>query len=344
MSFIKGVENLNEEDEALKLKRQRNYRQPRHRHGCLLSFIIILILLFAGGWLIWQHYNPTSHFSNLKSVSQSTSNIKQSSGTFNVLVIGSDERKNQTDGHTDSMLLVHANLKKHQYNVLSIPRDSRIYMSGLGYTKLTSVQSVYQAKYGAKKGVFKAVQAISSYLNVPINYYLETNYWGFRSMVDAVDGITMNVPFNVTLTHPWYTEDYNKVITKGKHQLGGKMVTEIVHERDSVPGTDFGRQRLQEAALVGIINKISDPVNAFKIPALASSMSKFLVATNMNQTDMISIGLAVKSNFDAAKQVHYLQIQGENEDLYDDILEDYNEEIVLPKKQLKKIIAQDFTN
>ncbi|MFT8457673.1 MAG: LCP family protein [Liquorilactobacillus ghanensis] len=332
------------DEELTDLRRSRNHHPQAHHHrGCMI-LILFLILLIGGGWLIWRHLNPTSHFSDLKTVSNSTSKVKQSSGTFNVLVIGSDERKNQTDGHTDSMMLVHANLKTHQYHVLSIPRDSRIYMPGLGYTKLTSVQTVYQTKYGAKKGIFKAVQTISSYLNVPINYYLETNYMGFRSMVDAVNGINMDVPFNVTLTHPWYAEDQNKVITKGQHKLNGKMVTEIVHERDSVPGTDFGRQQLQETALVAIINKITDPVNAFKIPALANSMSKFLVATNMSKTDMISIGLAVKDNFDATKQVHYLQLQGKNEVLYDDILENYNDEIVLQQSQLKKIIDQNFSN
>ncbi|MFT8836948.1 LCP family protein [Liquorilactobacillus satsumensis] len=314
-----------------------------HKHAALwCGLLVTLLLMVAAGMLVWHQLNPKTHFNNLKTVAHNHTQVHQAKGTFNILVIGSDERKNQVSGHTDSMLLVHADLTKKHYTIMSIPRDSRIYLNNFGYTKLTSVQAVYQAKYGAKQGAFRAVQAISSYLDVPVNYYLETNYTGFRSMVHAVGGITMNVPFNVTLTHPWYAEDYNKLITAGNHKLTAKMVTEIVHERDSVPGTDFGRQRLQEAALLGIGNKISDPLNAFKVPALVSSISQFLVATNMSKTDMISIGLAMKSNFNAKKQVRYLQLQGKDTVLYDDVLQNYNDEIVLERSQLHKIITQDF--
>ncbi|MFT9412539.1 LCP family protein [Liquorilactobacillus hordei] len=307
----------------------------------------ILTLCFAlaiGGSLTWQHFNPKNHFSHLKTLNTTKTKYYQAKGTFNVLVIGSDERPNQVTGHTDSMLLIHANLTKHIYNIVSIPRDSQIYMQSLGYTKLTSVQSVYQEKYGAKKGVLMAVKTISSYLNVPVNYYLETNYWGFRSMVTAVGGITMNLPFPVTLTHPWYSDDQNKTFTKGKHNLDAKMVTEIVHERDSLPGTDFGRQQLQEDALVGIANKVSNPINALKIPALVTSVSKFLVATNMNKSDMTSFALAIANNFDAKKQLHYFQLKGTNKVVYDSILENYNDEIILNKAALQKVIKDDVKN
>lgn len=330
----------NEPEDWEKLRRIRNYHHP------VRNFIIVLFLIISMacgcGWFFWQQSRPEQHFSNLKAVTQTSKKYQQKKGSFNALIIGSDERKNQTSGHTDSMMLVHANLNRHHYTVLSVPRDTRIYMKGLGYTKLTSVQAVYQEKYGAKKGVIQAVKAISNYLNVPINYYLETNYWGLRSMVNAIGGITINLPFSVTLTHPWYTEDQNKTFSQGKHQVSGKMVTEIVHERDSVPGTDFGRQKLQEAALVGIVNKATDPANVLKIPALTKAMSKFLTATNLTTSDMISIGLAVKGNFDAAKQVKYLQLSGKNKVIYDDILQNYNDELILNHQQLNKIIAADF--
>ncbi|KRM92010.1 LCP family protein [Liquorilactobacillus cacaonum] len=326
-------------------RRRRNKRQTKKKHHLWFWGILIAILIICGSvWMMWNYLNPQKHFSNLKTLNTTKTKYHQAKGTFNILVIGSDERPNQVTGHTDSMLLVHANLNSHKYNIVSIPRDSRIYMQNFGYTKLTSVQSVYQEKYGAKKGVLMAVKTISSYLNVPVNYYLETNYWGFRSMVAAVGGITMNLPFNVTLTHPWYADDQNKTFTKGKHNLDAKMVTEIVHERDSLPGTDFGRQRLQEDALVGIANKVSNPVNAFKIPALVNSTSKFLVATNMNKTDMISIALAVANNFDAKKQLHYFQLKGTNEVAYDNILENYNDEIILNKADLQKIISNKLDN
>lgn len=267
----------------------------------------------------------------------------QKSGVFNVLLIGDDGAPGATATHTDSMLLIHVDLSTHNYQILSIPRDTRVYMNGYGYTKLTTVQFISQANNGKDQGIIDAVKAVSSLTGVPINYYAETNYKGLQYMVDAIGGIQMNVPYNVTFTHPWYKEDKNKVITKGVHRLSGKMVTEIVHERDSLPGTDYGRQQVQEAALVGIANKVMDPMNVTKLPALASSLTKFLVATNMTKSDMVSLALGVKNDFHPKKQIHYHQIKGKSKLIYDDILKANNDEIILDPKKIKSVVSQYFT-
>jgi LCP family protein required for cell wall assembly len=326
---------------------QLKKKTPAHqRHPLSRIIILMTVVLVAsfGIFFVRRFFDPSTYFSDLQEFYQTQIKYQKATGSFNAIVIGSDERKNQTIGHTDTIMLVHANLTRHRYTVVSIPRDSRIYLNNIGHTKLTSVQSVYQEKYGAKKGTLRAVEALSAYLNVPINYYLETNYWGLRSMVNTIGGITVDLPFSVTLTHPWYQEDYHKFFTQGKHHLDGKMVAEIVHERDSVPGTDFGRQRLQKAALIGIINQVTKPANALKIPTLAKSMSKFLVATNLKPTDLISIALAVRGNFDAQKQIHYYQLSGRNKILYDNVLQNYNDQLILNRNQLDKIIEQNFEN
>jgi anionic cell wall polymer biosynthesis LytR-Cps2A-Psr (LCP) family protein len=163
-------------------------------------------------------------------------------------------------------------------------------------------------------------------------------------MVNAIGGIEMNVPFNVTLTHPWYKKNKNKIIQAGTQSLNGEMVTEIVHERDSVPGTDFGRQQLQEKALIGIAKKVMQPANITKLPALSRSLSNFLISTNMTTDDFVSIGLGVKSDFHPEQQLKYHQIKGENMVMYDDILKRNNDEFVPDSGQLKAVVQKYFTN
>ncbi|MFT8872036.1 MAG: LCP family protein [Sporolactobacillus sp.] len=325
-------------------------KERKKKHYVLRTVLLILLVLVVSGTCYgvykWHELNPVNHFSNLKTISEpAKKTYKQSSGTFNVLLIGSDARPEDKTGHTDSMVLIHADLKTHKYNLLSIPRDSRFYMEGIGYTKLTSVQAVYQAKYGTQEGIIRTVKTISSFTGAPINYYAETNYWGFQDMVDAIGGIDMNLPFDVKLTHPWYRHNYGKIFKAGLHQsLNGEMVTEIVHERYSLPGTDYGRQKLQEAALIGVAKKMMQPANVTRFPALAKSLSKFLVATNLSTDDMISIGLGVKSNFQPDKQFNYLQIQGQDVSMYDDVLKANNDEILLPRTELRQLIEKYFTN
>ncbi|MBT2658549.1 LCP family protein [Bacillus sp. ISL-18] len=314
----------------------------------IIGFSILGILLLGVAAFGYEYYQlqPKNHFSKVPVVgaekaSGSTNTeekVDVKTPVFNVLLIGSDQRKGDKLGHTDSMVLVHVDLNKNKYQAVSIPRDTRIHLDGYGYTKLTSVQYIKQATVGSQKGIEAAVTAISEFMGVPINYYVETNYWGFQSMVDALGGIEMNVPFDVKLTHPWYAENSNKVINTGTYSFDGKMVTEVVHERYSLKNGEYGRQQLQEEALKGIAKKALSPSNITKLPALVKTIPQFVVATNMSTTDMLSLGLSAK-DFDPKTQLVYQQMHGEGKKLYDDILKANNSQIVINQEQVKAIAA-----
>jgi polyisoprenyl-teichoic acid--peptidoglycan teichoic acid transferase len=313
------------------------------------SILGIILLIVAGLGYEYYKIQPTNHFTTVPVVSSgktddttSTSeSVEVKEPVFNLLLIGSDERKGQNVGHSDSMMLVHVDLTKHQYDAISIPRDTRVHLDGYGYTKLTSVQYIMQATKGAKKGVEAAVNAVSELTGTPINYYVETNYGGFQAMVDAVDGIEMNVPFDVKLTHPWYGENKDKVITAGTHSFDGKMVAEVVHERYSLASGEYGRQKLQEEALKGIAKKALSPNNITNLPSLVKSIPDFVIATNMSTQDMLSLGLAAK-DFDPNTQLEYHQIPGEGKKMYDDILKANNYQLVINQDKIKDLVAQNF--
>ncbi|MFT8318544.1 MAG: LCP family protein [Sporolactobacillus sp.] len=337
------------DQEKMPGRSRSDYRKKKKKHRVLRYVLLTLaVLLVAGvcyGGVKWHQLNPENHFAHLTAIGGSPKNsVKQKAGTFNVLLIGSDARPGDKASHTDSMVLIHADMKKHTYNMLSIPRDTRVYMDGYGYTKLTSVQYVAQANHGTKAGIVQAVKSISRLTGVPINYYAETNYWGLQDMVNAIGGIQMNLPFQVRLTHAWHARNQGKVFAAGVHNFNGEMVSEVTHERYSLPGTDYGRQQLQEAALIGIAKKMMQPSNVTRFPALSRSMSKFLVATNMSTEDMVSIGLGVKGDFHPEQQIKYRQVKGNGAKMYDDVLKANNDQIILQPDQLRKVIKTYFTN
>lgn len=313
------------------------------------SILGIILLIVAGLGYEYYKIQPNNHFSTVPVVSSgktgdttSTSeSVEVKEPVFNLLLIGSDERKGQNVGHSDSMMLVHVDLTKHQYDAISIPRDTRVHLDGYGYTKLTSVQYIMQATKGAQKGVEAAVNAVAELTGTPINYYVETNYGGFQAMVDAVDGIEMSVPFDVKLTHPWYGENKDKVISAGTHSFDGKMVAEVVHERYSLASGEYGRQKLQEEALKGIAKKALSPNNITNLPSLVKSIPDFVIATNMSTQDMLSLGLAAK-DFDPNTQLEYHQIPGEGKRMYDDILKANNYQLVINQDKIKDLVAHNF--
>ncbi|MBT2733665.1 LCP family protein [Bacillus sp. ISL-7] len=313
------------------------------------SLLGIILLIVAGLGYEYYKIQPNNHFTTVPVVSSgktddstSTSeSVEVKAPVFNLLLIGSDERKGQNVGHSDSMMLVHVDLTKHQYDAISIPRDTRVHLDGYGYTKLTSVQYIMQATKGAQKGVEAAVNAVAELTGTPINYYVETNYGGFQAMVDAVDGIEMSVPFDVKLTHPWYGENKDTVISAGTHSFDGKMVAEVVHERYSLASGEYGRQKLQEEALKGITKKALSPNNITNLPSLVKSIPDFVIATNMSTQDMLSLGLAAK-DFDPNTQLEYHQIPGEGKRMYDDILKANNYQLVINQDKIKDLVAQNF--
>jgi polyisoprenyl-teichoic acid--peptidoglycan teichoic acid transferase len=325
----------------MKKKKNRNWKIIS------FSFLGIVIVIAAGLGFAYYELQPKNHFKSVPVVSSNISTTKKPTAQtihdpiFNVLLIGSDQRKGQKAGHSDSMMLIHVDLKNNKFQSVSIPRDTRVHLDGYGYTKLTSVQYIIQSTKGSKQGIEAAVKAVGELTGVPINYYVETNYWGFQSMVNSVGGIDMNVPFDVKLTHPWYKENKEKVITAGSHFFDGKMVTEIVHERYSLKNGEYGRQQLQQEALKGIAKQALSSSNISKLPELVDSIPDFIIATNMSTSDMLSLGLAVK-DFDPSKQLVYHQLHGTGQKLYDDILKAKNDQIVIDPQQIKDTLTAYF--
>ncbi|GGE27482.1 transcriptional regulator [Pullulanibacillus camelliae] len=328
----------------------------------LIGGLSLCTILFGLGFYEYYHIQPEHHFkhpptissdqviadSDSDSASEDQEKIKAANAlrnipklkenVLNILLIGSDERKGQHAGHSDSMILLHADLNKHQYNTVSIPRDTRVYLAGYGYTKLTSVQYIKQATSGSKAGIEAAVSSIMQLTGVPINYYVETNYEGLQSMVEALGTVDVDVPFDVKLTHPWYKENKDKIIKKGTQTLDGKMITELVHERYSLKRVDFDRQLLQEKVLVAIAKAALQPSNFTDLPHLVSTTSNFLIGTNMSNTDILSLGLAVKS-LNPNKDIHYYQLTGHSETLYDDILKSNNSQLILDQDNLQQVMT-----
>lgn len=300
-------------------------------------------LAIAGAAFLGFEYNqlqPKNHFKTIPVVSSgptSNTNTTQNNWnnpTFNILIMGSDERPSQDIGHSDSMILAHVDLNKNTINAVSIPRDTRVYLDGYGYTKLTSVQFILQANKGKNQGIVDAVKAISNLTGVPINYYVETNFSGLQAMVNALGGIHMKVPQKVQLWHKW--------VQPGNYYFDGNAVLALVRERHSLSDGDYGRQQLQLEALKGLGKEALSPANLPKLPSFIDSISKYLIATNMSTSDMVSLGLAEK-NFNPNKQLHYQQIPGTAQNLYDDVLKANNDEIVINQQEMKSLIARDFS-
>lgn len=320
--------------------------QKRKKRKTLLYALLALLLVGGGaGIYVYQKFSPENYFKNVSVVTQpaEASETKPKSGVFNVLIMGTDQRPEDPAGHSDSMILLHMNLDKKQYNAVSIPRDTRVYVQDYdSYTKLTSVQYIVQSeKNSLDAGVKAAAQAVSDLTGVPIHYYAETTYWGLRDIIDSLGGIDIVLPYDVEITHSWIPQNHGKIVEAGKQHLDGTMSVEVARERHAVAEGEFGRQKLQEKVLLSVADAILEPQNIVKLPKFVKALPDVITSTNMTQTDVLSLGLALKSF--KPEQLEYHQLPGEYKTQYDDMLQNYNDQLVVDPDEIKELVKEYFS-
>ncbi|OZS79546.1 LytR family transcriptional regulator, partial [Tetzosporium hominis] len=81
----------------------------------------------------------------------------------------------------DSMIVLTVNPETKTSTMVSIPRDTRVFMR----SKNTNIKMNSAYTY---EGIEGTVQTVEHFLNIPINYYIKVNMEGFKDIVDAIGG------------------------------------------------------------------------------------------------------------------------------------------------------------
>jgi polyisoprenyl-teichoic acid--peptidoglycan teichoic acid transferase len=83
--------------------------------------------------------------------------------------------------HSDTIMILRHELSTGRASLLSIPRD--LYVEIAGTNKKGRINTAYD------KGTDVLVETIENNFNIPINHYVEVDFNGFKSLVDAVGGV-----------------------------------------------------------------------------------------------------------------------------------------------------------
>ncbi|KAF0996633.1 LytR family transcriptional regulator [Geobacillus sp. TFV-3] len=210
---------------------------------------------------------------------------------ISILLIGVDERKGDR-GRADSLIVMTVNPNKQSIDMLSVPRDTRTEIIGKG----TEDKINHSYAFG---GVEMAMATVEHFLDIPIDYYIKVNMEGFRDIVDAVGGVTVNNPFTFTYegTH----------FPKGEITLNGDEALKYSRMRKEDPRGDFGRQDRQKQIIQAIIEKGASFSSLTNYSDVLAAIGKN-VKTNLTFEEMKEIQANYK---DARKQIKQLHITGQ---------------------------------
>lgn len=209
------------------------------------------------------------------------------------LLIGVDERKNDR-GRADSLIVMTVNPKKQSIEMVSIPRDTRTLIVGKG--KEDKINHSY-----AFGGVEMTLATVEQFLDIPIDYYIKVNMEGFKDIVDAVGGVTVNNAFAF--------EYEGESFPKGEITLNGEKALKYARMRYDDPRGDFGRQDRQKQVIEAIIKKGASFSSLTNYGDILEAIGKN-IKTNLTFDDMKQIQANYK---EARRHIEQLHMQGKGQ-------------------------------
>ncbi|KAF1086067.1 putative transcriptional regulator YvhJ [Sporotomaculum syntrophicum] len=252
----------------------------------LAVFLIVLAGLFAGGFaaansLLW----PLLTGKSLVDLSDDDAGDLAKMPGINVLMMGVDERSDDASQRTDTIILANINNKENRLALLSIPRDTKVDIPGHGVNKINAANI-----FG---GPELAMQEVSELTGVNVDYYVLTNFNGFKDIVDALGGVTVDVEKNMDYAEGLYNGVYDIHLTKGVQRLNGTQALMYARFRNDELG-DISRTQRQLKLLKAIGNEAMQPSSIAKLPKLVPEIYKN-VDTNLGLSQMIALAKAAKN-------------------------------------------------
>ncbi|PEP66282.1 MULTISPECIES: LCP family protein [Bacillus] len=287
---------------------KRRVKKKRRRR--LFIYLIFMSLIGSVGLYMFNSYSSLmemySGFTRDKSKLR-TQDVEITKEPFSVLIMGiEDYATDGQNGRTDSLMFATINPKTKNVSLMSIPRDSRVTIAGKN--KKDKINAAHA--YGGEK---MALDTVENFLRVPVDHYVKIDFKGFKGIVDAVGGITVDVPFNFEERSDI---DYYKLIQfkQGQQELNGEEALAYVRMRKQDPNGDYGRAARQRQVLAAVVHKLNSASTVFKIKDLAEVVGKYV------KTDIpVSDGLALYnklSGFDPSN-IKTIKLEGEDKKLND---------------------------
>lgn len=203
-------------------------------------------------------------------------------GRINILLLGTDQDL-KTNSRTDTIILTSIDTVNKKVSLLSIPRDTRVNIPGFGENKINSANLL--------GGVDLVKESISGLIKVPIDYYVITNFEGFKGIVDTLGGVEIDVERNMK----YRVYDGMIDLKKGLQRLDGEKALQYVRFRHDKLG-DITRTQRQQKFLAALAKEMMQAKTILKLPVLIPKLNE-AVNTDLSITQMI--GLAKEfSNYD----------------------------------------------
>lgn len=193
---------------------------------------------------------------------------------------------NSFDGLSDVMLLLRFDPETEKITALSIPRDTQVVMDGYGTIKINAAN--------VNGGPASSARLVSQLLGgVQIDRYVRVNVGGVQKLVDALGGVTVNVPKDMK-----YKDEAQHLyinLKKGRQHLDGDKTLQLLRFRHDENG-DIGRIERQQMVMRALMAQTLNPLTLARFPQILSVVQSHL-DTNLSVEELFAlVGYTVKTD------------------------------------------------
>ena len=252
-----------------------------------------LIPLIEQAQLPWEEKKNKPEVDTLSAVTSQAQQQKEEgkvlqyrlSRPVNILVLGIDRVPDAPPGsldafggRSDTILVLRFDPSDHSVKMLSIPRDSRVNIPGIGYTKINDAN--------IHKGPALTAKVLSQTLNnVPIDRYVRVTTDAFIKLVDLAGGVEVFVPHSMKYEDK--TQNLTIDLEAGRQILSGKQAEQFARFRKDSYG-DIGRVQRQQILLKALLKRLYTPAILPQIPK-AISLLEQSIDTNLTWEEMLTL-------------------------------------------------------
>ncbi len=251
---------------------------------------ILVVIVVAGGLMTARLMFGTVG----TSLSDSITNLldKRSGDKANILLMGLDKGKQRAD----VIMVVSLDRGNNEVEVLSIPRDTRVQYSATRYDKINHAM-------GYKNPEETIIGLVKKITGMPIHYYCEVSFEGFRNVIDVLGGVEFDVPINMYYNDP--AQDLYINVKKGLQVLNGTQAEGVVRYRATYATGDLQRIDLQRDFLQALFEQKLQPKYLKKAPKLLKEIYEH-VETNFKLSDATKYIRMFKKMDSESLQTHML--------------------------------------
>ncbi len=245
-------------------KKRRRLAHP----GRFILFIVFVIIII---WMVYSFIVSLSTGQKFSILGPSSQPVR------NLVVAGVDEGGYRTD----LIMFCQIDRRKDELNILQIPRDTRTE----NHRNDKKINSAYFSGFDVMSSELKQVTGLKA------TDYIIIGFDGFSDIIDAIGGVTVNVPIRMYYTDP--VQNLTIDLQPGEQKLNGKQAQMFMRFRKNNDGTgypngDMDRIIAQKQLYSAVKDKLLSPVGVIMAPVVLAAVMRNST-TNLSAFEMMGV-------------------------------------------------------